>query len=82
MAAGLAIGDNGAGLRLVHVEHRHPFDFLGFALFSIAIGAFQLFLDRGADTNAREVMDRTALDWARESSNAEMAQLIRARTVK
>jgi len=34
-------------------DHRHeqkvPFDFMGFAFLSLAIGAFQLFLDRGQD---------------------------------
>jgi MFS transporter, DHA2 family, multidrug resistance protein len=31
------------------LERKIPFDFLGFALFGVAIGGFQLFLDRGAD---------------------------------
>jgi hypothetical protein len=42
----------------------------------------RLLLDRGADVNARDVMDRTALDWARENSNADMVQLIRSRSSK
>ncbi|MDR3514153.1 MAG: DHA2 family efflux MFS transporter permease subunit [Caulobacteraceae bacterium] len=36
-------------IREHRLESRIPFDFLGFAMFSIAIGGFQLFLDRGAD---------------------------------
>lgn len=39
----------------------------------------KLLLDHGADLSARDVLDRTALDWARENGNAEMADLIRAR---
>jgi hypothetical protein len=39
----------------------------------------KLLLDHGADLSARDVLDRTALDWARENRNAEMADLIRAR---
>ncbi len=31
------------------LERKIPFDFIGFALFALAIGAFQLFLDRGSD---------------------------------
>ena len=39
----------------------------------------KLLLDQGADPSARDVMDRTAFDWARENRNSEMADLIRAR---
>ena len=42
----------------------------------------RLLLDRGADVGARDVMGRSALDWARENSNADMAHLIRSRTAK
>jgi hypothetical protein len=42
----------------------------------------RLLLDRGADVNARDVLGRTALDWARENSNADMVQLIRSRSSK
>jgi hypothetical protein len=42
----------------------------------------RLLLDRGADVNARDIMDRTALDWARENSNADMVQLLQARSAK
>jgi uncharacterized protein len=39
----------------------------------------KLLLDHGANLSARDVMDRTALDWARENGNPEMADLIQAR---
>jgi hypothetical protein len=40
----------------------------------------RLLLDRGADVHARDVMGRTALDWARENSNADMVRLIESRS--
>lgn len=39
----------------------------------------RLLLDRGADVNARDAMGRSALDWARENSNADIVQLIQSR---
>jgi hypothetical protein len=42
----------------------------------------RLLLDRGADVRARDIMGRTALDWARENSNADMAQLIQSHSAK
>ncbi len=40
----------------------------------------KLLLDHGAALGARDVFDRTALDWARENRNSEMADLIWARS--
>jgi hypothetical protein len=40
----------------------------------------RLLLDRGADVNARDVLGRTALDWARENSNADIVRLIQSRS--
>jgi DHA2 family multidrug resistance protein len=45
----LAFAGVSAFIHGARLERKIPFDFLGFALFSIAIGAFQLLLDRGAD---------------------------------
>jgi ankyrin repeat protein len=42
----------------------------------------KLLLEHGANFNARDVMDRTALDWARENGNPEMADLIQARFIE
>ncbi len=42
----------------------------------------RLLLDRGADIEARDVMGRTALDWARENANADMVQLLQARSAR
>jgi hypothetical protein len=39
----------------------------------------KLLLDHGADPGARDVLDRTALDWAHENGNARMASLLLAR---
>lgn len=39
----------------------------------------KLLLDHGAELSAKDVLDRTALDWARVNGNSEMADLIRAR---
>ena len=41
----------------------------------------KLLLDHGAALGARDVFDRTALDWARENRNSEMADLM-ARTAE
>lgn len=45
-------------------------------------GMVRLLLDRGADVNARDVMGRSALDWAHENSNTDMVQLLRSRSAK
>jgi Ankyrin repeats (3 copies) len=42
----------------------------------------RLLLDHGADIAAKDVTDRTALDWARENSNADMERLIQSRSAK
>jgi hypothetical protein len=42
----------------------------------------RLLLDHGADIEAKDVTDRTALDWARENSNADMERLIQSRSAK
>jgi uncharacterized protein len=39
----------------------------------------RLLLDQGANPNSRDVMDRTALDWARMNQNFGMAELVRVR---
>jgi hypothetical protein len=39
----------------------------------------EFLLDRGANPAARDVMDRTAMDWARQNGNSKMANLIQAR---
>jgi hypothetical protein len=39
----------------------------------------RLLLDHRANPNARDVMDRTALDWARMNQNSGMAELVRVR---
>jgi hypothetical protein len=40
----------------------------------------KLLLDHGANPDAMDVLDRTALDWAHENSNSQMASLLLART--
>jgi hypothetical protein len=40
----------------------------------------QLLLDHGANRDAMDVLDRTALDWAHENGNYRMASLLLART--
>ncbi len=42
----------------------------------------RLLLDRAADVGAQDVMGRSALDWARANSNADMVQLIQSRSGK
>jgi ankyrin repeat protein len=39
----------------------------------------KLLVDHGANLSARDVLGRTALDWAQENRNSEMADLIRGR---
>jgi hypothetical protein len=39
----------------------------------------RLLLDHRANPNAKDVMDRTALDWARMNQNSGMAELVRVR---
>lgn len=40
----------------------------------------ELLLDHGADPGAKDVMDRTALDWARKNGNYRMAMRLQARS--
>jgi ankyrin repeat protein len=42
----------------------------------------RLLLDHGANIDAKDVTGRTALDWARENSNADMERLIESRSAK
>jgi hypothetical protein len=42
----------------------------------------QLLLDHGADIEAKDVTGRSALDWARANSNADMERLIQSRSAK
>jgi ankyrin repeat protein len=39
----------------------------------------KLLLDHGADPSDRDVMDRTALDWAWANGNSEMAHLLQTK---
>jgi hypothetical protein len=71
--------------RGAHVDSRTPLTF-GTPLTEAAqmnqLDMVRLLLDSGADINARDVLGRTALDWARENSNADMAQLLQSRSAK
>jgi hypothetical protein len=89
LGAAAAAGQTATARALIargaHVDTRTPLTFdtpLTEAAQMNRLDMVRLLLDSDADVNARDVLGRTALDWARENSNADMAQLLQSRSAK
>jgi hypothetical protein len=89
LGAAAAAGQTATARALIargaHVDGRTPLTFdtpLTEAAQMNQLDMVRLLLDRGADLNARDVLGRSALDWARENSNADMIRLLQSRSTK